>query len=214
MLEITVRMKYSNEPLKRTPVELRLDTAPDEPVTGATDRTGVARFDIHPASGKIFIAGVPRYQGRLDGAVTIELYTLMDSETVHDSGAPGGSKGGSTAYPGMQTRLLPVNDREIVTDSEGYLVNLDDWSEGFVRAQAGYEGLPLTDEHWEVIRYLRHYYEEQHLQANTRDIIKQFKKAWGPDKGCNHYLHTLFPRGGPQKQGNRLAGLLRVKGEH
>lgn len=27
-------------------------------------------------------------------------------------------------------------------------------------------------------------------------------------------LHRLFPRGGPQNQGNRLAGLLRTKGEH
>lgn len=214
MLEVTVKMKYSGEPLKRTPVLLRLDTAPDEPVSGATDRTGVARFDIRPASGKIIIAGVTRYHGRLDGKVSLELYSLMDSESVHDSGAPGGSKGGSTAYPGMQTRVLQVKGRDIVTDSEGYLVNLDDWSEDFVRVEADYEGLSLNDEHWEVIRFLRDYYEKHHLQAHVRDIIKQFKKSWGPDKGNSHYLHTLFPRGGPQKQGNRLAGLLRVKGEH
>ncbi len=34
-------------------------------------------------------------------------------------------------------------------------------------------------------------------------------------EGCsNRYLHQIFPNGGPQKQGNRLAGLLRTKGEH
>lgn len=214
MLEVTVKMKYSGEPLKRTPVELRLDTAPDQPVEGATDRTGVARFDIRPASGKIVIAGVTRYQGRLDGNVTLELYSLMDSEAVNDSGTPGGGEGGSTAYPGMQTRTLQVKNREVTTDSEGYLVDLDDWSEDFVRALAEHEGLQLTDEHWEVIRYLRDYYEKHQLQAPVRDIIKQFRKVWGAEKGDSHYLHTLFPRGGPQKQGNRLAGLLRVKGEH
>jgi tRNA 2-thiouridine synthesizing protein E len=214
MLEVVVKMKYSGEPLKRTNVELRLDTEPGRAIEGTTDRTGVARFDIRPSSGKIIVAGIPRYHGRLDGNVTLELHSIMDSGSVHESGAPGGSKGGSTAYAGMQTRTLRLNNREIITDSEGYLVNLDDWSDEFVRAEAEYENLPLTDEHWEVIWFLRDYYEENHLQAHVRDIIKRFKNSWGPDKGSSRYLHTLFPRGGPQKQGNRLAGLLRVKGEH
>jgi tRNA 2-thiouridine synthesizing protein E len=83
-----------------------------------------------------------------------------------------------------------------------------------VRAEAGYEGLPLTDEVWEVIRFLRDFYERHRVQANVREIIKHFRKIWGPERGSNHHLHTIFPRGGPQKQGNRLAGLLRTKGEH
>jgi tRNA 2-thiouridine synthesizing protein E len=45
-------------------------------------------------------------------------------------------------------------------------------------------------------------------------MIWHFSKVWGPDHGNNHHLHTLFPIGGPQKQGNRLAGLLKTKGEH
>ena len=45
-------------------------------------------------------------------------------------------------------------------------------------------------------------------------MIKHFKIRWGKVKGSNKYLHQIFPRGGPQKQGNRLAGLLRTKGEH
>ena len=45
-------------------------------------------------------------------------------------------------------------------------------------------------------------------------MIRHFAQAWGPERGNNHYLHDLFPVGGPQKQGNRLAGLLRTKGEH
>jgi cobyrinic acid a,c-diamide synthase len=38
--------------------------------------------------------------------------------------------------------------------------------------------------------------------------------AGRPERGNNHHLHEIFPVGGPQKQGNRLAGLLRTKGEH
>jgi tRNA 2-thiouridine synthesizing protein E len=114
----------------------------------------------------------------------------------------------------MQTRAIEVDGREVMTDSEGYLVDTSDWSEGFVRAEAELEGLTLTNEHWQVIRYLRRHFEEHGVQAGVRDMIRHFRQVWGPEKGANRYLHTLFPRGGPQKQGNRLAGLLRTKGEH
>jgi tRNA 2-thiouridine synthesizing protein E len=112
------------------------------------------------------------------------------------------------------TRELLVKGRPVLTDSEGYLRNLGDWSEDFVRALAAHEELALTDEHWAVIRYLREYYAEHGVQAQVRAMIKHFTELWGPERGSNHYLHELFPRGGPQKQGNRLAGLLRTKGEH
>jgi tRNA 2-thiouridine synthesizing protein E len=118
------------------------------------------------------------------------------------------------AVADRHTRYLRVGEREIATDSEGYLRDLADWSEEFARAQARSEGLALTGEHWEVIRFLRRYFHEHGVQAQVRVMIKHFAAAWGPERGNNHYLHAIFPRGGPQKQGNRLAGLLRTKGEH
>jgi tRNA 2-thiouridine synthesizing protein E len=111
-------------------------------------------------------------------------------------------------------RTVLVDGRRVPTDSEGYLRNLADWSEGFVRALALEEGLTLTPEHWEVIRFLRQYFHEHGVQAQVRVMIRHFALAWGPARGNNHHLHDLFPVGGPQKQGNRLAGLLRTKGEH
>jgi tRNA 2-thiouridine synthesizing protein E len=112
------------------------------------------------------------------------------------------------------TRILRVDGTEIETDSEGYLRHLGDWSEPFAKAQARSESLELTDEHWQVIRFLRAYFHERGVQAQVREMIKHFARAWGPERGNNHYLHDIFPAGGPQKQGNRLAGLLRTKGEH
>lgn len=112
------------------------------------------------------------------------------------------------------TRILMINGRPVETDSEGYLRHLGDWSEDFVRALAAQEELTLTEEHWELVRYLRAYYAEHGVQAQVRAMIKHFTVIWGPERGSNHHLHDLFPRGGPQKQGNRLAGLLRTKGEH
>jgi tRNA 2-thiouridine synthesizing protein E len=109
---------------------------------------------------------------------------------------------------------LQVNGRAVPTDSEGYLIDLEDWSEDFARALAAQEGLTLTPEHWEVIHFLREHWFEHRVQAQVRVMVRHFTQAWGPERGNNHQLHLMFPRGGPQKQGNRLAGLLRTKGEH
>lgn len=111
-------------------------------------------------------------------------------------------------------RVVQVGDREIDTDTEGYLRNLDDWSAKFAEVLAREEGLTLTPEHWEVIHFLRDYWHEHSVQAQVRVMIRHFTVKWGHEHGSNHHLHEMFPVGGPQKQGNRLAGLLRTKGEH
>ena len=213
MIEITVIMKATNEPLKRTPVTLQLDAEDSQTAPVLTDRDGVARFDLPPASGKVLVAGVERYHGRLDSAIQIALWSITQSE--HSSlGMPGEFPSGSNAYPGMSTQVLRVGEREVLTDSEGYLVDPGDWSEAFARALAEREALPLTAAHWEVIRFLREHFARHGTQATVRDMIAHFRRLWGAEAGNNRALHRLFPRGGPQKQGNRLAGLLRTKGEH
>lgn len=110
--------------------------------------------------------------------------------------------------------FLEVNGKPIPTDEEGYIREFGDWSEDYAIALAEREGLELNAEHWEVIRFIRDYHEEHGIQAQVREMIKYFTKQWGPERGNNHYLHEIFPKGGPQKQGNRLAGLHRPRGEH
>ena len=111
-------------------------------------------------------------------------------------------------------RAVRVGDQLIETDAEGYLRNLNDWSEAFADALAREEGLALTPAHWEVIRFLRDFWHARGVQAQVRAMIREFSTRWGQERGSNHHLHEMFPVGGPQKQGNRLAGLLRTKGEH
>ncbi len=121
----------------------------------------------------------------------------------------------NTANPyAIYTRKLVVNGSEVLTDPEGYILNMEEWSEDFARALAEQEKLVLTDEHWDVIHFIREYYDEHQVQAQVRDMIRHFRAAWGPERGTNHHLHDLFPMGGPQKQGNRLAGMRKTKGEH
>jgi TusE/DsrC/DsvC family sulfur relay protein len=111
-------------------------------------------------------------------------------------------------------RRLMVDGRVILTDQEGYIQDMEDWSEAFALAQAASEDLILTSEHWDVIHFLRSYYEEHQVQAQVRGMIRHFQQVWGAERGNNRYLHDLFPAGGPQKQGNRVAGLMRTRGEH
>lgn len=113
-----------------------------------------------------------------------------------------------------KTGVVQVEGRDVLTDSEGYIQDMSEWSEGFARALAEQEGLALNERHWEVIRYIRDYYHTHGVQAQVRAMIKHFHQAWGPEYGNNRYLHDMFPRGGPQKQGNRLAGIRKTKGEH
>ena len=120
----------------------------------------------------------------------------------------------STSPYAIYTRKLTVEGKDVLTDQEGYILDMDAWSEGFAVALAEQEKLVLTDEHWQVIHFIREYYDNHHVQAQVRDMIKHFRTVWGPDKGNSRYLHDIFPMGGPQKQGNRLAGMRKTKGEH
>lgn len=114
----------------------------------------------------------------------------------------------------IRIEYVDVDGKQIATDQEGYIQDMEQWTEGFARAQAAKEGVELTQEHWDVIHFIRAHYEKHCVQAQVRDMIKHFKQVWGPEKGNNHYLHEIFPMGGPQKQGNRFAGIRRTKGEH
>jgi tRNA 2-thiouridine synthesizing protein E len=60
MIAVRVFIKVTQEPLKRTPVVIRMDA--DDVETGPilTDRTGVAQFDLPPGSGKVLVSGVER----------------------------------------------------------------------------------------------------------------------------------------------------------
>lgn len=213
MITVRVAMKFSGEPLKRTPVLLRMDAVEDPLGPVLTDRAGAATFDVPPGSGIVEVSGVERFHGRLDGEIRIDLWSITQAPDDW-RGTPGALPAGSNAYPGMQTEAVVVDGREVLVDSEGYLVDPADWSEAFARVQAGREGIDLSAAHWEVIRYLRDHYIRHGRQATVRDMIRYFRRVWDAERGSNRYLHRLFPRGGPQKQGNRLAGLLRTKGEH
>ncbi len=106
---------------------------------------------------------------------------------------------------------IEVNGKTYETDEEGYLVNLSDWSEEVAQYLAQQEGVTLTENHWEVINFLRDYYNEFQIAPAVRVLTKAIGKKLGPEKGNSQYLYELFPYG-PAKQACKIAGLPKPTG--
>ncbi len=106
---------------------------------------------------------------------------------------------------------IEVNGKSFETDEEGYLANINDWEPGVAEVMSKEDDLDLTDEHWDIINYLREYYEEYQIAPAVRVLTKAVGKKFGKDKGNSKYLYGLFPYG-PAKQACRYAGLPKPTG--
>jgi TusE/DsrC/DsvC family sulfur relay protein len=106
---------------------------------------------------------------------------------------------------------IEVNGKTVETDEEDYLVNLSDWTKEIAEVLAKQDELELTEQHWEIITYLRDYYEEYQIAPAVRVLTKAIGKKFGKDKGNSKYLYSLFPYG-PGKQACRFAGLPKPTG--
>ena len=103
---------------------------------------------------------------------------------------------------------LTVGSHTLELDKDGYLVDLNAWSVEVANALASAEALELTDEHWEILKLLRGFYQEFQLSPATRPLIKYTALKLGPEKGNSLHLNRLF-KGTPAKLAAKLAGLPR-----
>jgi tRNA 2-thiouridine synthesizing protein E len=72
---------------------------------------------------------------------------------------------------------------------------------------ANREGINLTDEHWDVIVYLRKQYLKHGLPRFARTTARALNREFAA-QGGSQYLYSLFA-GGPVTQGSRFANLRR-----
>lgn len=107
---------------------------------------------------------------------------------------------------------LEVNGKTVVTDEQGYLINLDDWSEELAEIIAERDGIKLFDDHWGLIMYFREYYQQTSRIPSMRTIVldlgKQHGKHFHEEKHYAKYLYQLFPHD-PLRALCKLAGLPR-----
>ena len=106
---------------------------------------------------------------------------------------------------------IEFDGRRYATDERGYLLHLHDWNEALAEHIATLEGLKLTPQHWEVVNFVRGYYEEYQIAPAIRVLSKAISKTLGPEKGTSMYLYELFPKG-PAMQACRIAGLPKPTG--
>ncbi len=101
---------------------------------------------------------------------------------------------------------LIVEGIVLETTEEGFLLDLKLWNEAVAVELARLNVIELTEAHWEILFFIREYYQSFKHLPNARVFTKAIKKTFGEDKGNSRYLHKLFPQG-PLKFACKIAGL-------
>ncbi len=103
-----------------------------------------------------------------------------------------------------------VKGKVVETNEQGFLLNLNDWSEEFAAALAEHEGITLYVDHWELIWYFRDYYAETQSTPTMRVMIltlgKHRKGGFRKMKEYEKHIYSLFPTD-PIHELCKLAGL-------
>jgi tRNA 2-thiouridine synthesizing protein E len=98
-----------------------------------------------------------------------------------------------------------LNEDAANADPDGNLFELGEWSEDLAKKLAAEEGVEMSAEHWEVIRFLRADYREHGNARSARDLLDTLTEKFASRGGKKH-LYLLFPSG-PVSQGCKIAGL-------
>ena len=131
---------------------------------------------------------------------------LLDVEREmrdHDDRLQGGTDSSvhEIQFEGQRYRVHP----------SGNLVDPSVWSEALGKHLAEREGIELSPDHWEVIRFLRGFYFQYGITPMVKLLVKHMQDQDGDHRINEAYLYQLYP-GGPSRQGSRIAGLPEPQG--
>jgi tRNA 2-thiouridine synthesizing protein E len=98
-----------------------------------------------------------------------------------------------------------IAGHEVGVDEEGFMTDPSQWSEEIAEVLAKQIAIDtLTDDHWEVIRFLRDDYEQEGETATLRRVSTVAGIS-------TKQLYTLFPKK-PAKKMAYVSGLPKPKG--
>lgn len=103
-------------------------------------------------------------------------------------------------------QTIKIGSHNVELNTQGYLINFNDWNEDIARIMAQNEDIELSDFHWLTFDYLRQYYDKHQVPPSPRVIIRTVgdkSNIWGYTSST---FKRTFPKGG-YKQACRLAGL-------
>jgi tRNA 2-thiouridine synthesizing protein E len=94
---------------------------------------------------------------------------------------------------------------EVQLNDEGFFVDAQQWTREMAMELARQDGIdPLTDQHWQVIDFMR----AEYFAKGTGPTVRVLGKASGVSV---KELYELFPKG-PAKMAARIAGIPKPKG--
>jgi tRNA 2-thiouridine synthesizing protein E len=96
-------------------------------------------------------------------------------------------------------------------DIEGYVFNPDEWSRDLAQILADEEQIELTDDYWQVLCFIREYWQENRVAPDVRHVVDYLMRERGIDKKtAKKHLFDMFPYG-YVKQACKIAGMQRPR---
>jgi len=91
-------------------------------------------------------------------------------------------------------------------NEEGFLIHDQDWDESIAAMIAREESIVLTELHWQLIHFIRHFYQQTQTIPVTRALIKAINEKHGINTLNSVKLALMFPKS-PTRQLSKIAGL-------
>ncbi len=101
---------------------------------------------------------------------------------------------------------IEVNGKNIPVDNEGFLLDPEHWDLDVALTLADTIQIVMTEDHWEVVHWVREYFETNQKTPEARHLLKELKNRHGKEKGTRRYVYDLFPYGYGQ-MACKIAGL-------
>lgn len=101
---------------------------------------------------------------------------------------------------------IDTDPHRIAVDNEGFLLNPEAWSVNIAEVIAEQEDIELGDQHWSVIKFVRHEFELNQVVPQARHVLKMLREQYGAERGNRKALQSLFPYGYGQ-QACKIAGM-------
>lgn len=100
------------------------------------------------------------------------------------------------------------------TDSEGYLLNITDWTPEIAALFANNAAIQLTPKHWTIINFVREYFLEYQIPPMEKIIVKYISlqkelmnDGLGDRSFSKQLLYELFPVTIPRELICQIGGL-------